>query len=234
MKRVLITGVAGEVGMILANAFIDKGIDVYGVDHVNRETHEGLDLIGRNALFHFNNQSISEIDWSAEDPVDVIFHLAQSVPTSPRISEIKKSVSQSLSNMKRLVAFAAESGAKVVIISSTDVFGPILTDYGKKDLEPAPRSLYGTLMLAEETFLKRNAKKDNVPYHIVRLPCLMGSNHPISDKCHAIDTDDKAGFTTEERENSKEVIITREEFIEICLKIINDDLDESIITLFNK
>ncbi len=234
MKSVLITGAAGEVGLLLTKSFINEGIDVYGIDHVDRDHCEELAFLGRNALFHFDNHSLAQVDWNDYEPVDVIFHLAHQIPTGDGLAKLKETLNKNRQNMKNIVDYAAKSGAKVVLVSTTEVCGGNQSEDQLTDQSPSPKSLYGFFMLAEESFLQKAAADSAISYHILRSPRLSGSSHPIEKRCHAIDESEKAGISTHSRELNNGQTLLKETFVEVCMEILNGTREEQIIPLFNK
>lgn len=235
MKNILITGAVGEIGLLLTKAFIEEGYDVYGIDHVNREDHEELAFLGRNALFHFDNRSVSDVDWNeyAKD-LDVIFHLAHSAPPMERYSDLRQSLRKSFKNMKHILAFASECSARVVLVSTIEVYGDQLADMNSVYLSPEPKSLYGSLMYTEESFLEKAADEYGVNYHILRTSNISGCSHPIENRCHLIDESEKAGISTQSRELINGQTLPKEKLIKVCMEIVNGGREEQIIPLFNK
>lgn len=89
-------------------------------------------------------------------------------------------------------------------------------------------------MLAEESFLQEAAEESAITYHILRIPKLSGSSHPIEKRCHVIDESEKAGISTHSRELNNGQTLLKETFVEVCMEILNGTREEQIIPLFNK
>ncbi|WP_408010696.1 NAD-dependent epimerase/dehydratase family protein [Pseudalkalibacillus sp. A8] len=233
MKNILITGVAGELGILLCNEFINKEIDVYGIDHIDRDGHIGLDFIGRNAFFHFYNKSIEEVDWEEFEKVGFIFHLAQNFPKTNELSEVKSVIQNHQRNMKQVVQYAAEQNSKIILVSTMDVYGnedePFLTER-----VPSPANLYGTLMLTEETLLSQAADHYEVEYQIMRIPKILGCSNPIMERCYTIDKLEKGGDSDQTREFSNNFTITKEKFIMSCNQLLTGTPSEKIVTFYEK
>ncbi|WLD94901.1 NAD(P)-dependent oxidoreductase [Alkalihalobacillus sp. AL-G] len=186
MKKVLITGVAGEVGFPLCENLLDLGVDVFGIDIPQERTSERIDMIGRNALFHFTPNKIEEVDWNTMEQTDVIYHFAQTYPASNRFSELKELIASHQRNIKNIVSFAEVNHTKVILLSTIEVYGNTyqqITD----DTKPSPTSLYGTIMLAEENFLSEYSRVGDLDYVILRVPFVKKIAHPIEEHCRNID-----------------------------------------------
>ncbi|MCF6409215.1 NAD-dependent epimerase/dehydratase family protein [Pseudalkalibacillus salsuginis] len=233
MKNILITGAAGELGILLCNEFINREMDVYGIDHAERDGHIGLDLIGRNAFFHFYNQSIEEVDWEEFEHIDSIFHLAQTFPETNELSELKSVIQQHQRNMKKVAQFAAEQNSRIILVSTMDVYGNE-DEPTQADRSPKPANLYGTLMLTEETFLSEAAEHHEVIYHIMRIPNVSGCSNPIMEGCYTIDKLEKAGEMDHNREISNNFTITKERFIMSCNQLLKGSQSEKITTFYGK
>ncbi|WP_221563815.1 NAD(P)-dependent oxidoreductase [Alkalihalobacillus sp. TS-13] len=233
MKNTLITGVAGELGMLLCNEFLNDEIDVYGIDHLDREGHVGLDLIGRNALFHFYNLPIQEVDWDDIEQPRTIFHLAQTSPKTNQLSELKTILQNQQQNMRKVIQYAAEQNSKIILISTTDVYGNSRPPF-QADRTPQPNSLYGTLMLTEETYLTETAEVFDVDYHIMRIPMVNGCRNSIEERCFAVDKLEKAGVSDQNREISNTFTITKETFIMSCNQLMKGEYSDKIITLYEE
>ncbi|MCF6136829.1 NAD-dependent epimerase/dehydratase family protein [Pseudalkalibacillus berkeleyi] len=234
MTNVLITGGAGEVGLTLTKEFIKEGIDVYGIDDINREEHEELAYLGRNALYHFTNKSITCVDFTQFEPVDVIFHLGQRSPSTNKYSDLRTTFKNQKKNTELIVNFASTCGATVVLVSTLDVYGEQLADPNPNIEIPLPRSLYGSYMLSEETFLVSSATANDVKYCILRIPPIDGFNNLIEKRCQGIDEIEKAGVSSQCRELINGQSISKKKLVDYCFSILNGGIEEKVITLFNK
>lgn len=234
MTNVLITGGAGEIGLTLTKEFIKEGIDVYGIDDINREDKEELSYLGRNALYHFTNESITYVDFTQFEPVDVIFHLGQRSPSTNKYSDLRTTFKNQKKNTEHVVEFASTCGAKVVLVSSLDVYGEQLADPDPNIEIPLPRSLYGSYMLSEESFLVSSATANDVEYCILRIPPIDGFNNIIEKRCQRIDESEKAGVSSQSRELINGQCISKKIFVDYCFSILNGRIEEKVITSFNK
>ncbi|WP_257349162.1 NAD-dependent epimerase/dehydratase family protein [Pseudalkalibacillus decolorationis] len=199
MKKVLITGVAGEVGYALCNELLELGIDVYGIDTPKDKHNERIDWIGRNALFHFIPKPIEKVNWSTMEPVDVVYHFAQTYPSSNRLSDLKMVIAKHRKNSEKIASYAVHHNARVILLSTIEVYGMShkrITDTTKAN----PASLFGEVLMTEENLLTEHMNANGSNYLIVRVPSIEGLEHPLEINYGKIDQSEQAGVYKRNRE----------------------------------
>ena len=79
--RVLITGGAGFIGSHLADAYLQRGDEVYAIDDLSTGSIENIQHLKAHERFHYTIDSVHNQPVVAElvDQCDVIFHLAAAV-----------------------------------------------------------------------------------------------------------------------------------------------------------
>jgi UDP-glucuronate 4-epimerase len=157
MASYLVTGCAGFIGSTLARALIDRGDDVIGVDaftpYYGREHKEaalvrtGLDRETAFLAFDLSEDEIRPLT----SQVDGVFHLAAQpgVRTSWGRS-FDDYVKNNLIASQRVFEAAAADGIRVVLASSSSIYGDAETYPTREDARPSPVSPYGVTKLASE------------------------------------------------------------------------------------
>ena len=143
-----VTGAAGFIGSHLAEALAAAGHDVVGIDcftdYYDRELKEenarGLDL--------------RRIDL-AEDPIDLdgvdgVFHLAAQPGVRSFGDVFPVYLRNNVLASQRLFEAAARDGVRVVVASSSSIYGEAARYPTPEDTEPRPLSPYGITKLAVE------------------------------------------------------------------------------------
>ncbi len=137
MKKALITGIGGFVGSHLADFLLSQGIEVYGLTHPSHHSKTldkrvkvtNCDLLKKNQLSQYLKSKI----------IDFIFHLAAfSSPPQSFINPKKTLENNILSQLNLLeVLKDQKSKSKILIISSSDIYGDVDEKYIPVD-ESAP------------------------------------------------------------------------------------------------
>src|SRR5262249_23593457 len=146
--RYVVTGAAGFIGSHLAHALIARGHDVLGIDcftdyydtALKEENAVGLD-VARIDL------SCDELDFAG---VDGIFHLAGQPGVRSFGDVFDLYLTRNVLASQRLFEAAARDGARVVLASSSSVYGAAETYPTREDTVPLPISPYGITKLASE------------------------------------------------------------------------------------
>jgi dTDP-glucose 4,6-dehydratase len=160
MARVVITGAAGFIGSHLAEAFLDRGDSVVGIDNLlTGDTANIAHLANRD--FTFIKHDVTNYI-AIDGPVDVVMHWAS--PASP-IDYLELPIPTlkvgALGTHKAL-GLAKAKGAKFVIASTSEVYGDPLEHPQKEtywgNVNPiGPRGVYDEA--------KRFAEAMTVAYH---------------------------------------------------------------------
>jgi UDP-glucuronate 4-epimerase len=158
VSRALVTGCAGFIGSHLAEALLDAGADVLGVDcftdnYALDDKHANLERARQYDDFRLASADLSA---TALEPLladrDVVFHLA--AEPGVRASwgrRFDRYVRNNVAATQRLLeASAAEPGRRIVYASSSSVYGDAAQLPTHEDATPQPLSPYGVTKLAAE------------------------------------------------------------------------------------
>ncbi len=174
-QRILITGVAGFIGMHTAKALLEEGYDVYGIDNLNpyydpqlkkdriaqlREYHkfdfEQNDIINREEM-----QSLFE-----RKEFTVVIHLAAQAGVRYSLEHPYPYIDSNLVGFGNILESSRRIGVQHLIYgSSSSVYGRNRkVPFSEKDVVNLPASLYAATKLANE-FMAESY------HHLFRLPC---------------------------------------------------------------
>ncbi|MFE6287836.1 NAD-dependent epimerase/dehydratase family protein [Streptomyces sp. NPDC057877] len=176
LRRAVVTGAAGFIGSHLAHALAQTGATVIGVDRRNPATDPtaALNLAplqGTPGYMHVTADLLS----CAIEPLlidaNAVFHLA-GIPGvrpswGPRFSEY---VASNVLATHRVMDAAARMGVpRVVVASSSSVYGPTDGGASVETDRPRPASPYAVTKLAEEQLCLAHSAQANCPTSVVAL-----------------------------------------------------------------
>jgi UDP-glucose 4-epimerase len=180
--RHLITGVAGFIGSQLAEALLDEGDEVCGVDDFWLGKPAHLARARRDASFRFIEANIGDparatdaFRGFGEAPPDIIWHLAANSDISAGMADPSLDFERTLGTTFAVIAAARSVGAPAIAFASTSaVYGEqdrLLTE----DTGPLlPISSYGAAKLASEALLSAAAESHLERIWIFRFPNVAG------------------------------------------------------------
>jgi UDP-glucuronate 4-epimerase len=165
VSRYLVTGSAGFVGSHLAEALLRRGDDVIGVDAFTDYYPRGVKESNVEEAQRQLGLSIVEADLSESplapllDGVDGVFHLAAQPGVRGSWGDtFARYVRDNILATQRLFEAAAPVGARVVMASSSSVYGNAEAYPTREDAFPRPISPYGVTKLACESLTRTYAE----------------------------------------------------------------------------
>ena len=174
--QVLVTGGAGFIGSHLCERLVADGHDVAALDNFSTGSHENLGrLLGRPGF------SLLEADvrqhpssWDIPSP-DVVFHLAAAVGVRTILENPYESLEVNLRGTERVLAAAAEWGARLVVVSTSEVYGkndsgPV-SEQADRVLGPGnvARWWYAVAKMADEALTLAGHRQGKLRALVVRL-----------------------------------------------------------------
>ncbi len=121
----LITGGAGFIGSHLAEALIEGGDSVCIIDNVSTGTAENVAHLQNKPRFCFINDSVLNEDLMKElvDDCDMIYHLAAAVGVKYIMENRLKAFEINVRGTETVLELASQAGKKVMIASSSEIYG---------------------------------------------------------------------------------------------------------------
>ncbi len=167
MKNILVTGGAGYLGSHIVEILIKKKFKVFIVDNLITGHRR---LINKKAKFFnldINNlKKLRKI--ILENNIDSIIHLAALLDVNESQKKPKKYLFNNVNGSKKVLDACKNTLVKNFIFSST---AAVYKDgvYKVKENSPLkPKSIYGKTKLKAENLIKKNLKKSNITYAILR------------------------------------------------------------------
>jgi UDP-glucose 4-epimerase len=153
--RVLITGGAGFIGSYLAEAYIERGDEVYVIDDLSTGSRENVSHILKHPMFHFVNDTILNREAMLEltGICDVLVHLAAAVGVKLIIEEPLKTIHTNIAGTELVLELANKFRKKTFIASTSEVYGR----NSKVPLKEDDARIYGSTAVARWSYAATKA-----------------------------------------------------------------------------
>jgi dTDP-glucose 4,6-dehydratase len=185
MKRVLITGAAGFLGSHLCDRFIHEGYFVIAMDNLITGSIKNLEHLMPLPNFEFFHHDVSNYVHVAGE-LDYILHFAS--PASP-IDYLKipiQTLKVSSLGTHRLLGLAKAKGAKILVASTSEVYGdplvhPQTEDYWGNVNPIGPRGVYDEAKRFQEAITMAYHTYHGLKTSIVRIFNTYGPRMRLND-----------------------------------------------------
>jgi UDP-glucose 4-epimerase len=181
---ILITGVAGFVGVNLAQAMLHNGVRVCGIDNLSRGTRDNMAGLLFHPLFSFKQLDMTDEvallgackAFMQIEPLSECWHLAANSDIPAGVSNAAVDLKDTFSTTHCLLNVMKQLGiSKLAFASSSAIYG----DHGStalvEDLGPLlPISNYGAMKLASEAAISAAAESFLDQVWIFRFPNVIG------------------------------------------------------------
>src|SRR5210317_802821 len=127
--RVLITGGAGFIGSHLAEAYLEKGDEVYIIDNISTGSLENIDFFQKDDRFRdrifvrtdtiLNHETMLELIGIC----DTVYHLAAAVGVRYILDYPLESIKTNIQGTEKVLELCAKFRKKVLIASTSEVYG---------------------------------------------------------------------------------------------------------------
>ena len=173
----IVTGVAGFIGSHLAEALLEQGYKVIGIDQFNNYydrqlKHNNVANLQQYKHFELIKASIEDLDWhELLRSVDVVYHQAAQAGVRSSWGEGFRQYTARNINATQVILEAAkqvESLKRIVYASSSSIYGDAATMPTPETLCPQPVSPYGITKLAGERLCWLYHKNFGVPATALR------------------------------------------------------------------
>ncbi len=123
--RVLITGGAGFIGSHLADAYLERGDEVFVLDDLSTGSIDNIRHLRGHSRFHYTIESVHHAATVAElvDQCDVVFHLAAAVGVKLIVESPVRTIETNVHGTEVVLAAANKKKKKVLIASTSEVYG---------------------------------------------------------------------------------------------------------------
>jgi UDP-N-acetylglucosamine/UDP-N-acetyl-alpha-D-glucosaminouronate 4-epimerase len=183
----LVTGGAGFIGSHLATRLAETGRPVRVVDNLSTGSRANLAHLGGRIEFIEGDLCDAGICARAVEGVEVVFHVA-ALPSVPRsLADPWGSHDANVNATVHLLQAAHSAGVRrVVVSSSSSVYGDTPTLPKVEDVEPLPRSPYAASKLAAEQYVLAYARAGLVEGVALRYFNVFGPNQSPDSQYAAV------------------------------------------------
>lgn len=175
-KRVLVTGGAGFIGSNLVKTLVDRGDDVTVLDDFSVGRIEYLKDSVDNIEVVVGSVCDLEVMRKLMAKTDTVFHLAMKCLVQCNENPVLAHEENVTGNFNVCLT-AHEMDAKIVYISSSEVYGTCQISPMAENHPTEPQSIYGLSKLMGEEYVKFFNKYYGVPAVIIRPFNAYGPNH---------------------------------------------------------
>ena len=175
--KILVTGGAGFIGSHLSETLVQQGHEVVALDNLSTGRVENVAALSRNSSFQLVVGSILDerlVDKYAER-CDAIFHLAAAVGVELIVKHPLESLTTNIRGSEVVMAMAARYRKKVLITSTSEIYGkntnaPLKEDEDRILGSPLKsRWSYSTSKAIDEILAYTYWREKGLPTVIVRL-----------------------------------------------------------------
>src|SRR6187399_764355 len=123
--RVLITGGAGFVGSHLAEAFLERGDEVFILDNLSTGSIDNVVHLKENPRFHYTIDTVTNEPVLAEliDRCDIVVHLAAAVGVKLIVEQPVHTIETNVHGTEVVLKLANKKKKLVLIASTSEVYG---------------------------------------------------------------------------------------------------------------
>jgi len=123
--RVLITGGAGFIGSHLADAYLQRGDEVFVLDDLSTGSIRNIAHLKNHSRFHYTIDAVQNQPLAAEliDQCDGIVHLAAAVGVKLIVESPVRTIETNVHGTEVVLSLANKKKKKVLIASTSEVYG---------------------------------------------------------------------------------------------------------------
>ena len=123
--RILITGGAGFIGSHLADAYLQRGDEVFVLDDLSTGSIRNIEHLKDKPGFHYTIDTVQNQPLTAEliDQCDVVVHLAAAVGVKLIVESPVRTIETNVHGTEVVLSIANKKKKKVLIASTSEVYG---------------------------------------------------------------------------------------------------------------
>lgn len=175
--RALVTGGAGFIGSHVVERLLADGATVTALDDLSTGQRRNVAHLLDHPRFQFVEGSVLDARLVADltAPCTAVYHLAAAVGVRRILEQPRRSIAVNLHGTENVLAAAAERGARVLLASTSEVYGKNETPGLLEDADAVygatsvTRWLYAVTKAADEHLALAYVREAGLPVVIVRL-----------------------------------------------------------------
>ena len=123
--RILITGGAGFIGSHLADAYLQRGDEVFVLDDLSTGSIRNIEHLKNQPNFHYTIDNVQNQPVTAEliDQCDVVVHLAAAVGVKLIVESPVRTIETNVHGTEVVLSLANKKKKKVLVASTSEVYG---------------------------------------------------------------------------------------------------------------
>ena len=150
--RVFITGGAGFIGSHLSDACIVRGDEVTILDNLSTGTLKNLSGVAEKVEFTEGDIRDQALVEKLTQSADVVLHMAAALGVQTIMHHTVESVSTNFTGSEVVMNAALKFDKRLIIASTSEIYGDIQTFPIDELGVPAPKTVYGSSKLAGENY----------------------------------------------------------------------------------
>jgi UDP-glucose 4-epimerase len=181
---ILITGIAGFIGSNIAEAFIQRGLTVFGIDNLSLGRLENLAKIMDNPGFLFRKTEMTNLieyqeavaHLNSQEPITEVWHLAANSDIPAGVCDANVDLHNTfMTTYNTLEIMKAFNIKLLAFASSSAIYGNMGRQAIAEDMGPLlPISNYGAMKLASEAAICAATESHLHRSYIFRFPNVIG------------------------------------------------------------
>lgn len=180
-RRVAVTGGAGFIGSHLVHELVRRGADVVVIDNLSTGRESSLvDVMHEVELVRASTLESHRVR-RAFRGAQTVFHLAAVLGVKRTWEEPIRVIHENLRGTENVLHAAAAAGAsRVVLASSSEVYGDGTPPYSEERTDAAPRTGYAAAKLTEEKLAEAYTSEMGIPTACLRYFNVYGKGQEAS------------------------------------------------------
>jgi UDP-glucose 4-epimerase len=162
--KIIVTGALGHIGSYIIRSLGVKfeGAEIIMIDNMMTQRFPSLFNLPKTGNYKFLDKDVTKMDLSAVfNGADVVVHLAAITDAAGSFERAEELENNNYNSTLRVAMACIETGAKLIALSSTSVYGTqndvVSEDCSESELQP--QSPYATTKLKEEKLVLKLSKE---------------------------------------------------------------------------